>query len=101
MGVDKRILQPGEFYHKQRFDQHTVNRGAVLLECEWDGGLFESGMMLGGMFRSGEFRDGIFSGAVFWDGVWQAGTWLCGFDRQGYYRPRTDHPPHAPHAPHD
>ncbi len=88
------ILQPGEFYHKHAFGPETINRGAVLLECEWHGGRFESGMLLGGFFRSGTFCDGFFSGAVFWEGQWLGGTWWCGFDRRGVYRPRTDHPPH-------
>ena len=87
-------LEAGEFHHKRSFGPEAVNRGAVLLECEWNGGVFEAGMMLGGFFRAGEFRGGIFSGAVFWDGVWRGGTWLGGFDRMGCYRPRTDAPPH-------
>jgi hypothetical protein len=91
-------LRPGEFYVKKRFGPRAVNRGAVLLECEWSGGVFESGMMLGGLFRSGEFRGGTFSGAVFWDGFWLGGTWHCGYDRRGRYRPRTDRPPHRRRA---
>ncbi len=90
----QRVLQPGEFFHKQRFGPETVNRGAVLLECEWCGGIFESGVMLGGLFRSGEFQGGTFWGGLFVDGLWKAGRWECGFDSQGRYRPRTDHPPH-------
>ena len=87
------ILQSGEFYHKHSFGPETVNRGAVLLECEWHGGTFESGMLLGGCFHSGVFCDGFFSGAVFWEGEWESGTWWCGYDRRGRYRPRGDHPP--------
>jgi hypothetical protein len=95
MTPDPVILQAGEFYHKERFGSETVNRGAVLLECEWDGGAFESGVMLGGLFRSGEFRGGTFWGGVFWEGRWQGGTWESGFDREGRYRPRTDVPDYA------
>jgi len=87
------VLHEGEFHHKRRFGPETVNRGAVLLECEWDGGVFESGIMMGGLFRAGEFRGGTFWGGVFWDGVWTGGTWEAGFDRAGRYRPRTDVPP--------
>lgn len=90
-----RVLAAGEFHHKRPFGPGVVCRGAVLLECEWDGGVFESGMFLGGMFRRGEFLGGTFSGAVFSDGHWRGGTWQCGFDRHGRYRPRTDHPPHV------
>ncbi|HSR53334.1 MAG TPA: hypothetical protein VLV83_21115 [Acidobacteriota bacterium] len=89
-----RVLEEGDFYHKQRFGPDTVNRGAVLLECEWDGGDFESGVMLGGFFRKGRFLGGVFWGGVFWEGEWRQGRWECGFDRQGRYRPRTDAPPH-------
>ncbi len=89
-----RILRAGEFYHKESFGPEVVNRGAVLLECEWDGGVFESGIMLGGMFRRGRFQGGTFWGGVFWDGQWDDGVWECGFDRTGRYRPRTEQPPH-------
>ncbi len=89
---DGLVLGPGEFFRKVRFGKATVNRGAVLLECEWDGGTFESGIMLAGIFLSGVVRDGTFSGVIFRDGCWQGGTWLGGFDRSGRYRPRTDHP---------
>lgn len=88
------VLKEGEFYHKKKFGPQTINRGAVLLECEWDGGIFERGIMMGGIFRSGQFRDGTFWGGVFWDGEWHHGKWESGFDRNGRYRPRTDHPPH-------
>ena len=67
------VLEKGEFRHKETFGPRTVNHGAVLLECTWDGGDFESGVMLGGLFRSGTFRDG-----VFWGGVWLGGSWLGG-----------------------
>ena len=64
------VLHEGEFHHKTSFGHGTVNRGAVLLECTWDGGVFESGVMLGGLFRSGTF-----AGGVFWGGVWLGGDW--------------------------
>ena len=51
-----RILGPGEFYYKENFGPGTVCRGAVLLECEWDGGVVESGALMGVVFRSGERR---------------------------------------------
>jgi hypothetical protein len=89
------VLKKGEFYHRKIFGRETINRGAVLLECDWDGGTFESGIMMGGLFRSGLFVDGTFWGGVFWDGEWRGGVWENGFDRKGRYRPRTDHPPHA------
>lgn len=88
-----RVLGPGQFFQKESFGPDTVNRGAVLMECEWDGGLFESGIMMGGIFRGGQFRDGRFWGGVFWEGEWLSGVWECGFDRTGRYHPRTDHPP--------
>jgi hypothetical protein len=69
MAAETVVLAQGEFHHKRRFGPETVNRGAVLLECEWDGGVFESGIMMGGIFRSGEFRGGTFWGGVFWDGT--------------------------------
>jgi hypothetical protein len=86
------ILRAGEFYHHERFGPATVNRGAVLLGCEWDGGVFESGVMAGGDFRGGEFRGGTFWKGIFWAGRWRGGTWESGFDRDGRYRPRTDAP---------
>lgn len=89
------ILSAGELYHQRRFGPGTVNRGAVLLDCEWDGGVFESGALVSGLFRSGELRGGTFLGGLFWDGAWTGGSWERGFDRQGRYRPRTDAPPHG------
>ena len=88
------VLPKDAFYYKQRFDADTINRGAVLLECEWHGGRFESGLMLGGVFRSGEVWDGVFSGVAFVQGRWYAGEWLSGYDQRGVYRPRGDTPPH-------
>ena len=96
MNIDK-VLSHGQFYRKARFGADTVNRGAVLLECEWDGGTFESGVMLGGIFRSGDVLGGDFSGVVFWGGRWIGGNWLGGFDHTGRYRPRTDSPTADPH----
>jgi len=90
-----RVLQPGEFFHKVSFGADVVNRGAVLLECEWCGGSFELGTMLGGVFRGGAVLAGTFSGVAFVDGDWRGGTWLCGYDDQGSYRPRGDSPPYG------
>jgi hypothetical protein len=87
-----RVLSAGTLHQKERFGAGTVNRGAVLLECEWDGGTFESGLMLGGLFRSGTFRDGVFWGGVWLSGTWTGGTWEHGFGPDGRYRPRTEHP---------
>ena len=86
------ILGRGEFHHKKRFGKDAVARGAVLLECEWDGGVFEDGAFIGGLFRSGEFQGGTFWGGVWLGGTWRAGSWESGFDATGRYRPRTDHP---------
>jgi hypothetical protein len=86
------ILGKGEFHHKETFGRGAVNRGAVLLECTWDGGDFESGVMLGGLFRSGTFLGGVFWGGVWLAGTWRAGTWEHGFGPDGTYRPRTLHP---------
>ena len=54
-----RILGPGEFYYKESFGPGTVCRGAVLLECEWDGGVVESGALMGVVFRSGGQCEGL------------------------------------------
>ena len=89
---DRSILGPGELHIRKRFGPSTVNRGAALFECEWDGGLFEAGLFTGGMFRSGQFVDGIFLGGIFWGGTWLSGTWEGGFDRSGIYHPRGDSP---------
>ncbi len=86
------VLGNGEVHHKVRFGRDTVCRGAVLLDCEWDGGLFESGVMLGGIFRSGRFAGGVFLGGVWLGGTWEGGEWENGFGPDGRYRPRTDHP---------
>ena len=88
------VLKPGEFYHRRSFGPETINRGAVLLECEWNGGTFESGVFLGGRFRDGQFLGGTFWGGLFWSGTWVSGCWESGFDRNGRYRPRTNHPPY-------
>ena len=90
------VLARGELHHRKRFGPETVNRGAVLLECEWDGGVFESGAMVSGLFRSGEFRGGTLMGAVFWDGEWTGGTWERGYDKEGRYHHRGDAPPYRP-----
>lgn len=91
-GLDTLVLNEGELYCQKKFGPNTINRGAALLECEWDGGSFESGVFMGGMFRSGKFLGGIFLGGIFWDGLWVDGAWEGGFDRNGIYRPRTAHP---------
>lgn len=90
--ADLFVLTRGEFHHKRSFGPGTICRGAVLLECEWDGGVFESGVMLGGLFRSGTFQDGVFWGGVWLGGSWMGGSWEHGFGPDGRYRPRTDHP---------
>jgi hypothetical protein len=86
--ADEVVLLAGEVYRQTKFGANTVNRGATLIECEWDGGRFESGLFMGGMFRSGEFRGGMFLAGIFWDGRWIDGTWEGGFDRQGIYHYR-------------
>lgn len=97
--MEAQVLAEGELYHQRRFGPGTVNRGAVLLDCEWDGGVFESGAFVSGAFRSGEFRGGTFLGGTFLDGAWTGGSWERGYDRRGRYRPRTDHPPHGEPPP--
>ncbi|MEO8587230.1 MAG: glycosyltransferase [Acidobacteriota bacterium] len=83
-----RVLGAGAFFRHERFGPDTVNRGAVVWECEWDGGVFESGVMLGGIFRAGAFRGGI-AWAVYWKGgEWTGGLWHHGFGPDGSYRPR-------------
>jgi len=87
------VLLPGEWHFEKRFGPNTVSRGAVLFECEWDGGRFEAGLFISGMFRSGQFVGGIFLGGIFWGGTWLSGTWEGGFDRRGIYHSRGDIPP--------
>jgi hypothetical protein len=89
-----RVLSHGEFYRRRRFGAETVNRGAVLMGCEWDGGRFEDGAMVGGVFRSGDFAGGSFWGGVFLAGSFQ-GSWEGGFDREGRYHPASDVPAHT------
>ena len=87
-GTRSRVLREGAFFAHERFGFDAVNRGAVLWECEWDGGLFESGVMLGGIFRAGTFRGGV-AWAVYWrGGEWTGGLWHHGFGLDGSYRPR-------------
>lgn len=88
------VLSHGEFYRRRRFGPETVNRGAVLMGCEWDGGRFEDGAMVGGVFRGGDFAGGSFWGGVFLAGSFQ-GSWEGGFDREGCYHPASDVPVHA------
>lgn len=87
-----RVLPAGRLYYQEKFGPDTVNQGAALFECEWDGGSFEAGIFMGGMFRSGEFAGGIFLGGIFWGGRWLNGTWEGGFDRAGIYHSRGDSP---------
>ena len=87
-----RRLLPGEFYAHQAFDDRTVNCGALVFDCEWCGGIVESGVLLGGRFHAGEFRGGTFLGGVFMGGKWLGGHWEYGFDSTGTYRPRGDPP---------
>ena len=89
------ILRTGELHTNRKFGPNTINRGAALFECEWDGGLFESGLFVGGLFRSGQFAGGMFLGGIFWSGTWAGGTWEGGFDRAGIYRSRNDRPTSA------
>ena len=86
------ILRRGELHIRKHFGPGAVNQGAALFECEWEGGSFEAGLFTGGMFRSGQFLGGVFLGGIFWDGIWVSGTWEGGFDRQGIYHSRGDHP---------
>jgi hypothetical protein len=83
-----RVLGAGEYFVHERFGPGTVNRGAVLWECEWNGGVFEAGVMLGGIFRAGEFRDGVVWTTLWKGGVWKGGFWHNGFAPDGAYRPR-------------
>jgi hypothetical protein len=86
---DALVLHPGEIHRQQKFGANTVNRGAVLIECDWDGGRFEAGLFMGGMFRAGEFTGGIFLGGIFLQsGRWISGTWEGGFDSEGLYQSR-------------
>lgn len=90
-----RVLGPGEVYRSERFASGVVNRGAVLYGCEWDGGVFESGVLWGGVFRSGVFRGGVFWGAWWRGGSFEGGLWHSGFGPDGRYRPRAT-PPESP-----
>jgi hypothetical protein len=86
------ILVTGELHTNKKFGPDAINRGAALFECEWDVGVFESGLFVGGMFRSGEFAGGMFLAGIFWGGSWLGGVWEGGFDRAGIYRSRGDCP---------
>lgn len=92
MKIDQRVLRPGEMHIGKKFGPGTVNRGAVLFECEWNGGHFENGLFMGGMFRSGQFAGGTFLGGIFWGGTWVNGIWEGGFDRHGTYLSRHNNP---------
>lgn len=82
------VLGPGELHVHEHFGPGTINRGAVLWECEWDGGVFESGIFLGGVFRAGVFRGGVVWAAYWKGGTWESGFWHHGFGPDGAYRPR-------------
>jgi hypothetical protein len=86
------VLETGEVYRQQKFGPSTVNRGAILFGCEWDGGRFERGLFMGGMFRSGEFAGGFFYGGLFLNATWLGGVWEGGFDRNGLFHARSDSP---------
>lgn len=86
------VLGRGELHRGERFGPGTVCRGALLMGCEWDGGVVESGVLAGCLFRSGEFRGGTFFGGVFLGGRWAGGRWENGFDASGRYRPRGSPP---------
>jgi len=91
-GAASRVLECGEIYTHERFGENVVNRGAVLHLCEWDGGVFEAGVMWGGVFRSGVFRGGVFWGGWWRGGSFEGGLWHGGFGPDGVYRPRGDAP---------
>jgi hypothetical protein len=86
------VLGKGELRRRETFGPRTVNRGAVLVDCAWDGGIFESGALVGGLFRSGKFQGGLFWGGSWLGGTWTGGDWESGFGPDGQYRPRTVHP---------
>ena len=90
--VKETVLSKGEFRRGETFGPEAVNKGATLMDCEWNGGVFEAGIMVGGLFRSGTFRGGTIYGTVWLGGEWVDGCWESGFDQTGRYRPRTDHP---------
>jgi hypothetical protein len=91
-GGRPRVLGEGELYTHVRFGKDVVNRGAVLYGCEWDGGVFESGVMWGGIFRSGVFKGGVFWGGWWRGGSFEGGLWHSGFGTDGLYRPRGEAP---------
>jgi hypothetical protein len=94
----RRILGSGEVYRHIRFCAGIVNRGAVLYGCEWDGGVFESGVMWGGIFRSGRFLGGVFWGGWWLGGTFEGGFWHSGFGPDGRYRTRDDAPAPVPRS---
>jgi hypothetical protein len=89
---ERSVLRAGEVRSHERFGPGCVNRGAVLHSCEWDGGVFESGVMWGGIFRSGAFRGGVFWGAWWKGGSFEGGLWHSGYGPDGRYRPRGEAP---------
>lgn len=89
---ERAVLRAGELRSHERFGPGTVNRGALLFSCEWDGGVFESGVMWGGIFRSGRFLGGVFWGGWWKGGAWEGGFWHSGYGADGRYRTRDDAP---------
>jgi hypothetical protein len=87
-----RVLRAGEFHVHERFGPGVVNCGALLYSCEWDGGVFEAGVMWGGIFRSGRFLGGVFWGGWWRGGAWEGGFWHSGYGADGGYRTRDDAP---------
>lgn len=90
--LERVVLRAGELRSHERFGPDVVNRGALLYSCEWDGGVFESGVMWGGIFRSGRFLGGVFWGAWWLGGSFEGGLWHSGFGPDGLYRPRGESP---------
>jgi hypothetical protein len=86
--VTELVLYPGEIHRQQKYGSNAISRGAVLIDCDWDGGRFESGLFMGGIFRGGEFSGGTFLGGIFLAGMWIDGVWIGGFDREGFYLSR-------------
>jgi hypothetical protein len=92
----RRVLEPGELHVHERFGPEVVNRGALLYSCEWDGGLFEAGVMWGGIFRSGAFCGGVLWGVWWRGGSFEGGFWHSGFGPDGRYLPRGTPPRQDP-----
>ena len=89
---ERLVLRAGEVRSHERFGPEVVNLGAVLHSCEWNGGVFEAGVMWGGIFRSGVFRGGVFWGGWWRGGSFEGGFWHSGYGPDGLYRPRGEAP---------